>query len=703
MKYISNYKNKKILIITTPVILYFILILNGVLGIDFGIHWDEGYFISQAANAISTGALLPAKYAYPSFCYIITLSAAEIYKLVFNIENASVLNTDNDFKIFLRLIFMTISSLTVFWVYWLTLKVSKNYLTALIAGLIILTSFEFSYHSRWAVTDTVAVQFTILSSLILFLGIGRNKTVILSSLIAGVAMGTKYTAGIISINILFYILTGSGLKKADLKKTVKELFLFIIIFLTGFIITTPGIILDNGRLINDVLVQKNMYNTDGHIGHTVQAGFSHFFKINEYILFELFSKSSVVSLFIFIFSIVGFIWALMRRKWLLSGLLVTMFLYIIYISSFKVMLVRNLLFVLPFFAIFASLGFYCFLSVIRNIKIKYFFTAIILITLVHSCLNVFSSSFTIWNKSKFNSPKELYKYLKQNSDKHFVFSRKVLPLVGPEYINTQPSQDSYLVFNLKEYPFYKYTANIRNQFVNVIGMEDININYYPTWGGDDRIVIMKYRFATEDILDLAFDEEDFTLPESLSDSALVLKIKFIPQEIDSSSYNKLFFNDSLKAYIAKSESQFGFIDSAKKGENTYSYNKLVFNTKMKAYIVNSEPPYILIDSAKSRLDPATLTTSFNFTNRPTGKSYLVIKHRRNLNSWSKLPLFNSKENIFSYTFYGSEIHSDGENMNTNGDSNVIYPIFTCDIKNENTDLLDEISFHNLKNLSKICP
>ncbi len=705
MKSASNYKNKKILIIITPVILYLILILNGVLGVDFGLHWDEWYFISQAADAVRTGVLLPTKYAYPSFCYFVSLSAAEIYKIVFNIENAALLNTDNDFKIFLRIIFLTISSLTVFWVYWLTLKVSKNYLTALIAGLIILASFEFSYHSRWAVTDTVAVQFTILSSLILFLGFGRNKTVILSSLIAGFAMGTKYTAGIISINILFYILIGSGLKKADIKKTVTELFLFVIIFLTGFIITTPGIILDNERLINDVLVQKNMY-TDGHIGHTVNAGFSHFFKIAEYIIFELFSKSSVVSSIIFIFSIAGFIWALMKKKWLLSGLMITMFIYIVYISSNKVMIVRNLLYVFPYIAIFFSLGVYSFLIVIQNRKIKYFFTALILIPLVYSCTSVFSSSLTIKNKSEINSPIELSKYLEQNSDKHFVFSKKVLPLVSPKFKNTRPSRESYLILYLKEYPFYKYTANIRNQFVKVIGMEDININYYPTWGGDDRILIMKYQFATEDILDLTFDEEDITLPESISDSSLVLKIKFIPQENDSSSYNKLFFNDLLKAYIVNSESQFGFIDSAKKGVDSYyySYNKLVFNTKLKAYIVNSEPPYILIDSAKCRLDPATLSATFSFYNRPSGKSYLVIKHRRNLISWSKLPMFNSNVNMFSYTFHGSEKYSDYEKMNTTGDSNVIYPVFTCDIKDGNRNLLDKNTINYiLRSVSKICP
>lgn len=702
MKSIRNYKGKKLLIITTPVVLYSILILNGVLGVDFGIHFDEGYFISQAADAINTGVLLPAKYAYPSFCYFVTLSAAEIYKVIFNIENASVLNKDHDFKIYLRIIFLMISSLTVFWVYWLTLKVSKNYLTALIAGLIILSSFEFGYHSRWAVTDTVAVQFAILSSLILFLGLDRNKTIILSSLIAGVAMGTKYTAGIISINILFFILIESGLRKADLMKTFKELLLFIIIFFTGLIITTPGVILDNEKFMQDIFVQKNMYSSEGHIGHTVQAGLNHFFKIYEYIIFELFSKNSIVSLSIFLFSIVGFIWVLVKKKWLLSGLLVTMFIYIYYLSIFKVMIVRNILYVLPFFAVFVSLGFYCLLTVIQNRKIKYLFTTLILITLSYSCLNIFSASLTIRNKSKINSPKELYNYLKQNSDKHFVFSKKVLPLVGPDFKNTRPSQDSYLVFYLKEIPFYNYTANIRNQFINVIGMEDININYYPTWSGDDRILIMKYCYATEEILDYTFDEEGFALPESLSDSSFTLKISFKPQGIDSSSYNKLFFNNELEKYIVSSETHFGFIDSAKKG-NGSSYNKLIFNDKLKAYIVNSKPPYISIDSAKSVLDPAKLTASFSFANRPPGEFYLVIKHRKNLKSWSTLPKFNSKDKVFSYIFDGSEKQFSGDRMNTNLDSNVIYPNFNFDIKNENTDLFNEKTFYNLISLRQTCP
>ena len=178
-----------------------------------------------------------------------------------------------------------------------------------------------------------------------------------------------------------------------------------------------------------------------------------------------------------------------------------MLIYVIYVSSFRVMIVRNLLYVLPFFAVLAGLGFDFLSKSIPNYKSGYVFRLLFFLMLIYSCTHVIAASLTIKNKSRINSARELEKYMKENNDKEFILSSKVSSrLKVPKSTNFDPSEKSYLVFYKNEVPFQLYTANKRDQFTEIIGIDDINFDYYPTWCGEDRIIIMKYYDASEDIL-----------------------------------------------------------------------------------------------------------------------------------------------------------------------------------------------------------
>ena len=111
------------------------------------------------------------------------------------------------------------------------------------------------------------------------------------------------------------------------------------------------------------------------------------------------------------------------------------------------------------------------------------------------------SYITIKNKSRVNIARELEKYMKANNDREFILSSKVSSrLKVPKSTIIDPSENSYLVFFKSEVPFQLYTANKRDQFTEIIGIEDINFDYYPTWCGEDRIIVLKYYDASEDIL-----------------------------------------------------------------------------------------------------------------------------------------------------------------------------------------------------------
>lgn len=496
----EDLKNHKFLTAVTPFVLFTYLIINGVLGVKFGNHWDEWLFIAPACESLNSGVFLPHNYIYPSFCYYIVLAAASVYKIIFGIDDAATLISNNNFYHFVRCIFIFISSLTVIWVYLLTKRITKNYPAALIAGLIICSSFEFSYHSRWAVSDCIAVQFVTLSVLILFLNISYRNKIVFSSLVSGIAAGTKYTAGIACLSILIFILSDIKFKKENIKTAVKYILYLLIFFSAGFFITTPGAIIEYNILKGNMIFQNGVYS-NGHYGHTVVAGFDHFMKIGEYVMFTLFSKNPLISMLIFLFALTGIASVLIRKKWFLNGLFLTMLIYVIYVSSFRVMIVRNLLYVLPFFAVLAGLGFDFISKSIPNYKSGYVFRLLIFLMLIYSCTHVIAASLTIKNKSRINSAREIEKYMKANSDKEFILSSKVSSrLKVPKNTEVNPSERSYLVFYKNEVPFQLYKANKRDQFTEVIGIEDINFDYYPTWCGEDRIIIMKYYDASEDIL-----------------------------------------------------------------------------------------------------------------------------------------------------------------------------------------------------------
>ncbi|MEO8210027.1 MAG: hypothetical protein ABI840_05670, partial [bacterium] len=456
-----------------------------------------------ACESIESGVFLPHEYIYPSFCYFIALIAGAVYKVTHHINDARLLISDHDFYLYIRYVFLAIASLSVVWVYLLSMKVTKNYLASLIAGLVICASFEFSYHSRWAVSDCIVIQFAILSALFLFLNISRRKKIIFSSLVVGIAAGTKYPGGIIVLNVLFFILSGIRSNKKNLKITVEELFLLLFFSLIGFVITTPGVIFENELLMNGLRKQGKIYSS-GHWGNSVQPGFDHFSKSMVYTIFELFSKNSYISFLIFLLSIIGVTTVLMRKQWDLLSLFITLLIYVIFVSRFKVMIVRNLLYILPFFAVFAAIGFDYLTNSLQKYKLSNALKFILLILLFYSCSNVISGSYNIKNKSEINLASELENYIEQNKDKEFIFSSGVSSLLKTGVNNNvKPSERSYFVFLKNEISYRLYKSNIKNQFTKIIGVDDVNFDYYPNWCGADRIVIMEYDKVSDDMLHYA--------------------------------------------------------------------------------------------------------------------------------------------------------------------------------------------------------
>jgi hypothetical protein len=488
-------------IIATPVILYAFLVVNGWLGANFGFHWDKHIFVGFVDDFHLQGRLIPTFYLYPSFCFYLTLLADGLFHLVHpSLADVPSLVQSTDFSVFSRCIFVCVASLTVVWVYILTLKITKKYWFALLAGLMFCSSFEFSYHSRWAVSDLIAVQFAFLSTTILFLDISLVRRVWLSAFVAGIAAGTKYTAGIVCLNILIALAANIRPWKSagQAKMLVQQLVPVGVLFAVAFFITTPGCVFHMKTFFRALLLQKSIY-AGGHMGYTVSSGWEHLSKIIAYFVLTLFSPLPVASIVISILCLAGTVCALVKKEWNIFGLFVVMFVYVAYVSFFKVMIVRNLLYVLPYFVVLAAYGLFSLHELAKNRKGILAVDAALLCLLAFSLNAVAAASWSIHKAGAIDMKQDLTRFLDKNGKIDYVLSKGIRQLSGSRI---QPvAAAGHVIFLKSEIQDEHYPANRFDLYQTIAGPQDVNFNYYPTWSGKDRIVIMKLKDVNREMLD----------------------------------------------------------------------------------------------------------------------------------------------------------------------------------------------------------
>jgi hypothetical protein len=62
-------------------------------------------------------------------------------------------------------------------------------------------------------------------------------------------------------------------------------------------------------------------------------------------------------------------------------------------------------------------------------------------------------------------------------------------------VSTEPRDDRTLVFMKDEIQWADFQPNEFGLYTAISGPADVNLNCYPTWPGDDRIMSMKYNRA----------------------------------------------------------------------------------------------------------------------------------------------------------------------------------------------------------------
>jgi hypothetical protein len=516
-----------------------LLLWTGNRGIDFGRHWDQSLILNNIQTSLRTRILLPTgtcnyerpglaggNYEYPSLLYWIGMGMTVPQTLHDGVDLATRQPTDfvnsKLFTIRFRQACLAISSLSIVWVFFLGKRVTGHWLGGFLAACFLAGSWEFTYHARWIAPDVIMSQFAAMCLLLCIAACGfadrtalgskeddsaepnhlireaaSGKKILLAAAIAGLATGTKYPAGLLILPVLT-----AGWFARPRNSGWLWLAKLIVIQLIVFLITTPGAILQPWNFFAWLKFNQYHYGTLGHFGHTILNHTAHLLAMLQYLSLVLFSHYAQIAAMIAVFSVLGVI-AVFRRSWRVGVILLPFpILYVAFFSQQIVMIVRNLMVLAPFLAVFAAAGVVMIFDLLRRLPGRAGVAAATLFIVVVCAAIAANFGWLIYASSSMTERhttawqvNQASAYLSNHSDLRVFPSDAAaaalaLPIIPAR--STAPNHDVILAFaqeDTDQNNMWCWPANLRDLTLTTFGPEEVNFNYYPNWM-DNRLVLL---------------------------------------------------------------------------------------------------------------------------------------------------------------------------------------------------------------------
>ena len=501
------------LAIVLVIIFAAVFLYCAISSVHFGTHWDEASNIKPVQKMLTSGVLLPGYYNYPSLIYYIGLLTALTHApdtagadtlAAMQLQLAEIAGS-SAFKHQLREVFAVLTASTALFVILAARAAGTGWLAAAVSGAIVLSSFQVFYHSRWIAPDCL-VMLTAAMTIASALWAIRNKRLVpllLTAMSAGLATAAKYPAGVLLLLPLFAATCASDVPSRAAR--------VLVVFAATYLVVTPGTVLEPAQFVTDVLGEMDGYRRLGHYTYTVDPGLPLLGRIVDFLAFRLASPHEVISLLVLTATIVG-VAAAWRRDWRVAVLLAaTPVVYIIYFATGRVLIVRNLLILVPFIAILTAITVDTLASSFRSratrAGIPFAVAALLALnwpTLLQATKSVRDFDPEGWRQS-------LLTYITAHPNRRFAASPQVSALLTSAttqsmLLHAPEDADTYLYFmreHIRAYgvgpgsvgcpgepcslPLASIT-NCRNTYTVIVGPDDIDLDYYPTWTGLPRIV-----------------------------------------------------------------------------------------------------------------------------------------------------------------------------------------------------------------------
>lgn len=501
---------RRALWIALPVLALFVLfITTGLRGVDYGWHWDEGdWHIKPSRQMVETGILLPKSYIYPSFDKWLVLipsvvrgveTAIATHGNIEAVQKAMLAMFDaGDYILRVRSVFIVVSSFAIIWTYCAALALRYRPWEAFVAACGVALSWEFAYHSRFAVADCLMLQFTALTTfmLALFHRTGKPTWLYAASAAAGFAMGTKYPAVI----VLFWVMVVSVMT-LPLKAywaQIRRLVSLGVIASVVYLVTTPGTLLEPFLFIHDTRMISSYYANNHHAGHTVTSALDHGRVVFNFLAFSLFSGHQWIAFPMFALTIFGaVIWLKRDRRFALFLVGFPALFLLMFCAKYRLMLARNYLFLLPALSLMMARGVGVLADWLPKPWLRWSGAAVLLGVLAVQVGWEIGASESIRHVDPDEQVRDAIAYVEKHADTQFRVSNQVRAkaraqhLEMPKNVVTGNAGTQVVFFGNAEGPgSWNFQTNDPWLTKAVFGPREMNFNWYAGWLGHDHLVVM---------------------------------------------------------------------------------------------------------------------------------------------------------------------------------------------------------------------
>lgn len=499
-----------------------VVVHSGRIGIELGLHWDEHLQLRMVARTVKSGVLVPGIYNYPTVSYWLTLTTViprlvkdwkPVPDLIWDINSMRSLEQDttelqnyvqNDHPLFLRVrvVFLVVSSLAAIWVYLLVLRWRRHVGEAFVAAALLVWSWEFAYHARWIAPDLVMTSFAALSMMLVMLATAHERPwrmLVGATIAAGLATGTKYQCGLLLVPILMELVRACRRHRVT-SHVIPSVGKLLAAFTATFVATTPAVVLDTGRVVRWILYVVNQYKSGDHGGYSVAAGFPHLGKILVYFGADYFSWHLPVAFGATAFMLLG-LWAMVREsRWQAAVFLSVPVIYIVYMTTQRVFIVRNMLIVAPYLAVAAARGVRVAPRLVPT-RLKPAATAVVVVLctigLGANAWWLYRSAESVARSTPSTAVRDFARYIHLHTPQTVFASnavRSALKAQGYDLdrLVVRADQARELAFYPSEWP-NPHSSNVWRASNVWFGPFELNWNRYTDWGGFQRIVLLTAR------------------------------------------------------------------------------------------------------------------------------------------------------------------------------------------------------------------
>jgi hypothetical protein len=490
-------------------------------GVDFGRHFDERLQYDLVIESYRDLLLLPRWYGYPSMIYWLDLASVfdRIVAIVWDGGIKPQIPFEFRFFIFrARALVILVSLLGGVWIF-LSLRVAnlaRPALAAALGGSIYVLSWEFGYHARWLATDLVVSQFAALFVFCLAKaekGENPRRWLTSAAVAAGLATATKYTAGGLVLALWVYIVSRGGCSRRALLRTLAR---HTAVAMGVYLVITPGTLLDPIHFAKDVFVEWKDYayghgTFHGVSPYDIHNHWLYLLRLWEYFTLALLSPQPAIAAVLLVASILGVIPSWRRSRPLAASLGFLVIFYSIFFSLHVVFIVRNFLILLPIFAYLGGVGFDSLIGRAFKMPLGWprqlavLATGVLLtIAFAWNAWHQTASGRSIAKAHRQPLACQVAQYLTQHASVRTALSARLaadLVATGaPLPANvTEPNRAVRYIFLASDIASadtnLAFWPATRHDTFEWIGPREVNLNYYPTWGGADHAIILDINAA----------------------------------------------------------------------------------------------------------------------------------------------------------------------------------------------------------------